>query len=218
MARNVATARNSASARTAPTYPRNPIGGLYVKGAKSIEGATGDIARTASGWIENEKYGWYIYKTADAFSGEFDSAVTRTGRLTLEVSNTNVTGRTYASTINPVASPMLSELMKRGIFIKPSTPYTLTCFVKTNNAATDSVYARTTQYNSAGVGGTSSYSSKLTGTNDWTLLTINFTSANDAVFIAIFLENRVAGNVSDAWFDVNSLTLVETGVTRGVVV
>ena len=57
----------------------------------NIDTATGDVVRTTSGWIENEKHGLYAVNSANSTSFEFDSAVTRTGRLTLRASTTDVT-------------------------------------------------------------------------------------------------------------------------------
>lgn len=50
---------------------------------------------------------------------------------------------------------------------------------------------------------------KLTGTNDWTLLTATFTTGATAKFLRFAMFNDVAGNVCDARFDVNSMTLEE---------
>lgn len=198
--------------RTVPTYPRNPMGAVYIPGAKSIEGATGDVARTTNGWIEDAKYGWRLDVVATAVSAEFDTAVTRTGVKTLKVSTTDATGRagiqswtTGYEYLNPP--------------IKPSTAYVFSCWVKTNNVATNSVYLRTSIATSDRTTETqNAVSSALSGTNDWTLLTISVTTDADAAFWRIQLYNVVAGNISDAWFDVNSMTLIETGITRNPVV
>lgn len=62
-------------------------GGLLI----NIDSATGDVAQTASGWIEDEKYGFYAREFATSTSAEFDSTVTRTGRLTLKLSTLDAT-------------------------------------------------------------------------------------------------------------------------------
>lgn len=205
-------ARSAASTRINPTYLRMSMGGVYIPGAKSIEGATGDSARTTDGYIENEKYHWYMYRTATAVSSEFDTAITRTEAKTFKLSTTNTTGR--VSAYAPGIPNNVSTLAIHGSKIKPSTNYVFNCYVKTDNVATNSVYVEIEQYNSVGTYITISNSNKLSGTNDWTLLTISFTSNVNAYFFRFIFHNIVAGNVSDAWFDVNGMTLTETGVLR----
>lgn len=207
MARNPASTRSAASARTVPTYPRNPVGGVYIPGAKSIEASTGDIAITANGWVESEKYKWYGVQTSTAWSIEFDTAVTRTGAKTLKISATDITGRAGGYQ-GPTVT--LADLKKYNVRIKPNTAYVLSCWCKTTNAAANSARISVNQYDSAGVIGTASQTNMLTGTNDWTLLTYSFTSDADAEFILIYPRLAAAGNISDAWFDVNSMTLTET--------
>lgn len=194
--------------RLALTYPRIPIGGVYIIGTKSIEGATGDTAKTTTGWIENRKYGWYHYQSVANSSAEFDTAVTRTGLKTLKLSNTDTTG---VSDIFPT-SESITLAEKRSLLptIKPSTAYVLSCWIKTNNTKVNACQIRIIQYAVDGTTGTISNSTVLDGTNDWTLKTISFTSDATARYLWINLRNWKAGNVSDAWFDVNSMTLVES--------
>ena len=208
-------ARNVAATRTVPTYPHTPLGGVYIPGAKSIEGATGDIARTTVGWIENEKYHWYANQVATAWSAEFDTAVTRTGTKTLKVSTTDTTGRPY---INQDPAGLLKNVLSHAARIKPSTQYVFSCYAKTTNVASGSVYIRCSQRNASNGQLTIVDTNALTGTNDWTLLTATFTSDATAVFCPFQLQNITAGNVSDAWFDVSGMTLIQTGVSRNAVV
>ncbi len=219
MARNALTqARTVAAARTTLTYPRTSLGGVYIPGAKSIEGATGDTARTTSGYIEGtatvdtKNLHWYAFQQATAYSHEFDTSVTRTGTKTLKISTTDTTGRTLG-TSNRLDPPNMGEFMP----IKANTSYTFNCYVKTNNVAANSVYCRVITANVAGYL-TQNLTNKLSGTNDWTLLTKTFTSDATATHVGISCFNFVAGNISDAWFDVSGMTLVESGVTRNAVV
>lgn len=215
MARNVASARSVASARIALVYPRNPMGAVYIPGAKSIEGATGDVARTTNGWIENEKFHWYASQTATAWSAEFDTAVTRTGTKTLKVSTTDITGRISIIPSDTETWPQKARYMP---IIKPSTAYILNCWVKTTNVTASGVYLRSIQFDVDGGLGTIALSSTLSGTNDWTLLTVSFTSDADAKYFWIEFRNFLAGNVSDSYFDVNSMTLIESNIVRNPVV
>ena len=175
-----------------------------------IDSATGDIARTTSGWIEGSQYGWYAKQDTAAWSAVFDSSITRTGRLTLKLSNTNTSGQVYALNYNGAVSVGVSN-QQFLIPLKASTQYKLKIYAKTNNVATNAVFAQVYMFkvdftNSATVNGTSN---KLSGTNDWTLLTATFTTNADCVWSSIKLSNDASGNISDAWFDVNSMTLEE---------
>lgn len=165
-----------------------------------FELGAGDSARTTNGWIEDEKYGWYFYRDATAVSAEFDTAISKSGKKSAKISTTDATGAAQIENIIPDAIN-IQNLSKYSIRIKQSIKYRLSCWVKTNNVATDSAYIRAIQYDSSAVIGTVSVSSKLTGNNDWTKLSIEFTSDADAEFLRITLNNAVAGNVSDAWFD-----------------
>lgn len=202
-------ARTAASARTALVYPRNPMGAVYIPGAKSIEGATGDSAITTSGWIENAKYYWYMQIFAAAISAEFDTAVTRTGTKTVKISATNATGRLKLYNSEGTA---LSALKFSAPIIKPSTEYTFSCYVKTTTVFGSVLFALT-QFDAAAAGGTTTNTNSVTGTNDWTLLTATFTSDADAKYLFMNMAMN-AGSTWDMWVDVNSMTLVETGVTR----
>jgi hypothetical protein len=175
-----------------------------------IDSATGDIARTTSGWIEDEKYGLTLAKTAGSASAEFDSAVTRTGRLTAKLSTTDTSGTGYLyNGLGIGGTATLPNLLKYGIPIKASTAYKLTCHVKTDNVAASGAYIQFTSYDSAGTRKDNTASSKLSGTNDWTKIELSITSNATAAFMTFGLFNSVAGNISDAWFDVNSMSLSE---------
>jgi hypothetical protein len=173
---------------------------------RSIDEAVGDVARTTNGWIEDEKYGWFALQVATAWSAEFDSAVTRTGKFTLKLEAVDVTGTAIVYNTQGVTLPILAM---EAIPLKVSTVYRLNVWVKTNLVGADGVYADVIQYDSAAVVGTTVTTSKLSITNNWTLLTVTFTSDDDAAYGRIALHNDVAGAVNQAWFDVNSMTLEE---------
>ena len=175
---------------------------------RAIDKATGDTPITANGWIEDEKYGVAFRRDATAASAEFDSAVTRTGKFTVKFSTTDATGKGSLSNII-VSSPAIMSQMKAIIPLKPNTKYKFSCFVKTYNVAADSVYLRFYQLSVDGGSGTNQDSVKLTGTNDWTELSITFTTGADEVKGLWYINNAVAGNISDMWADINSMTLEE---------
>jgi hypothetical protein len=173
---------------------------------KCIDKATGDIAQTTNlGFIEDEKYNFMLREVATSMSTEFDSAVRRTGKFTLKVETLDITGTGYAG----YGGNTVAESLTNYIAVKPSTAYRVNCYAKTNNVAADAVYIRVVDIDTEGTAGTIVYTNKLTGTNDWTLLTVSFTSAADAALAKFECYNYIAGNVSQAWFDINSITIEE---------
>ena len=173
----------------------------------NIDSATGDIPVTSDNWIEDEKYGIYADITAGTASAEFDTAVTRTWTKTLKASSTNATGKINVQINPPTAT--IDSLSKYCPRLKPSTKYRLRCFCKTNNVAAASALMAIIQYSTTAVSLWTTTSNTLSWTNDWTLLSIDFTSNVSAEYVRIFWQLNVAGNVSDAWFDINSMTLEE---------
>jgi len=186
---------------------------LSLKGGveRVIDSATGDIAQTGNGaWIEDEKYGVLISRAATSISTEFDSAVTRTGRLTLKLSATDITGKAVAyNGLGSGATNTVSNLTKYGIPVKPSTSYIMKVYAKSTNAPVNGIFVNIATYDVSGTRKETAQSNKLTGTADWTLLTTAFTTGATSVFFTYGLNNATAGNISDAWFDVNSMTLEE---------
>lgn len=166
----------------------------------AVQTATNFIDGTAAGSATVDQYGWYVYRTATAVSVRFDPTVSHSGISSLKLSTTDATGSLYAYLGN--VTPSVSSLYVYPL-IKASTKYRISGWVKTNNVATDAVYIVAGQYDTSAVAGTAIYTSKLSGTNDWSFLSATFTSDADAggSYIRIGLSNSVAGNISDAWFD-----------------
>ncbi|MFA5306106.1 MAG: carbohydrate binding domain-containing protein [Candidatus Babeliales bacterium] len=153
--------------------------------------SNGYIVGTAAGSATDDRYGWYAYAPSAAISVQFDTGVTHNGLVSLKVSMTNTTGRCV------VDQPYQRHWMK----LQPSTKYRLSVWVKTNNVATDAIYCTLLQYTSTFGAIGFIYTPKLSGTNDWTLLSVEFTSDATAYCGRVQMYNYVAGNVSDAWFD-----------------
>lgn len=185
----------------APLITRTSVSAIW--GLRlNIDAATGDIARTTSGVIEDGKYDIQFDRIAAWCSGEFDTAVTRVWVKTLKLSTTDITWTCRAI-----------KWYVYAFFIKPSTKYKLSCWVKTNNAAVNSAFIAGQEYNSAlGVIAwtfTNWTSSTLSWTNDWTLLTKTVTTNATAAIFNIFFYNAVAWNISDVWYDIHTMTLEE---------
>jgi hypothetical protein len=178
-----------------------------------IDDAVGDIARTTSGSIEDPIYNVSFILGAGTGSAMFDSTVTRTGRLSVKLSNTNTSGATRVNFCGPnsfsAISVSPSVLAQKGILVKPSTTYRLTGWIKTNNVVTNSVRFAVTQYNSSGTTVANTTSTPVNGTQDWTQVVYDFTSNASTNWLVITGTNNLPGNISDAWFDLNGLTLEE---------
>ena len=181
-------------------------GGVFNGG---FELGTKDTAVTASGVI-GVNSGWYLSEDAGQMSAELDTAVAYkdTASLKLEAIDTSGGGVVYNT--SGVTLPILSL---GAIPLKVSTVYKLTLQAKTNLVGASGVWADLIQYDSAAVVGTTVSTSKLSTTNDWTVLTVTFTSDNDAVFGRIALQNSVVGTVSQAWFDDVTLEEIVTDTT-----
>lgn len=173
----------------------------------NIDSAAWDVARTTNGFIEDEKHNLYLEIIAWAVSTEIDTAVRRTWLKTVKLSNTNTSWAAWVDSYGAYVAD--SSMQKYLIPAKASTKYKLSCWVKTNNVAANAVFINVQEFTSAFVAGTVTATNKLTGTVDWTLCTVTVTTWASTGFLWFRLMNSVAGNVSDAWFDLNSMTLEE---------
>jgi len=175
----------------------------------NIDSATGDTPITDDGWIENQRYGWYLDRFTFSVSAEYDTAVTRTWAKTLKLSTTTTAWTCIAMTGDNRANPYVGT--KNLLFpIKASTKYRSWIWVKTDNIVSWSVNFRVFTFDSNYANRTDTFTANtLAGTNDWTLLTREFTTNAAATWWVFELTNQTAWNVSDAWFDVNSMFLEE---------
>ena len=191
---------------TKQDYIQTPITPLTVKGGvvRVIDDATGDIARTTSGWIEDEKYGWYMFVSAGGISAEFDTVVLYEGKKTLKVSTTDITGKAVVQN-----SAVSIEAERHGIIVKPSTNYKLTIPIKTANGIANGWRVQVNRLNSSYVNTGSTYTSYVTGDSAMDVYTVLFTTEATSKFLRIVPQCLTAGNISSAWFGVNSMTLEE---------
>ncbi len=181
-------------------------GGVFNGG---FELGTKDTAVTANGII-GVNSGWYLSEDAGQMSAELDTAIAAEGISSLKLEAIDTSGGGVVYNTSGVTLPILSL---EAIPLKVSTLYRLTIKVKTNLVGANGVFAGIIQYDSAAVVGTTVLTSKLSTTNDWTILTVDFTSDTDAVFGRLALYNNVAGTVSQAWFDSVKLEEIVTDTT-----
>jgi len=196
---------------TAPTELKLSVaskGGVFNGG---FELGVGGIDKTVGGWIEDEKYGWYHQPTANNMSARFDTTVSKNGGKSLKLSTVDATGTGNVALEDMVGT--YSEIRKHTPQLKPSTKYRFSADVKTYNVATNAVYITLFENSTGGAGNTPHPTSKLSGTNDWTKLSVEFTTASNAENARILCCNDVAGNVGNAWFDNIQLEEIITDTT-----
>lgn len=201
---------NIANVLTTPTSTDTSVasqGGLLI----NIDGATGDTAVTANGWIENEKFGAWLQVSANAASAEFDTAIIP-GEKVLKLSATDVTGNALVHlgyNGNLTATALIESLYKYAFPVKASTKYVLRYPIKTLTVGTNGAYSYISIFQTNGTRNQLLPSTKFSGTNDWTWVTHEFTTGATDAFMTIALRNEIAGQVSDTYFRLKQMTLEE---------
>lgn len=173
------------------------------------------IDGTAAGSAMNNLFGsWAIPTGAITAAAEvrFDPTTSRSGSGSLKLSSLDATGKVVVSNGKSGSSPAAADLYP----VLPNTSYTFSEWVKTTNAATNSVFSDIRQYSGAISTVVTTSTTKLSGTNDWTLLTTTFTTNANTRYIQLLHRIEVAGNVSSAWFD-DIVLKPTTPVTRTIV-
>lgn len=195
-----------------PVYPegRVPANGNLVKNfdfevAPTFVAATSTTSRwvdgSAGGSTTNSTYKWKAYINVAACSVQFDDTVSHSGTKSLKISSTDATGNGFADIGVSIGSSTSVSSLQFAIPVLPSTSYTLTGWIKTNNVPTNGAFLQFTTYDPAGTRIDNTASTKLSGTNDWTQITLTTTTGATAQYLTVGLMKNVAGNISDAWFD-----------------
>jgi hypothetical protein len=208
----------TATTRTANTFPqRKTSDNLLSNGNFEYAPPFTAATTTVNRWIDGTatgntasvgQYGWAFSFSTGTASASFDNAVSRSGSKSLRLSTLDASGTAIATQSLAASVPTTAETGTTITPVLPSTSYTLTLWAKTSNAATNSVYADIREFTGARVSAVTTATNKLSGTNDWTQLTVTVTTSVNTRFIGIVLRNAVPGNVSDAWFDDITLTKV----------
>lgn len=185
---------------------QNLNGNILYNGNFEIAPAFTAATTSSNKWIDGAaagnsaliSYGWAVINgalTATA-SAQFDSSVSHSGSNSLKLATGDATGAitcgTYIGT---------SPTLQTAFVLLPSTSYTLTAWIKTNNVASNAVFIDFRQYSAAIATLATTSSTKLSGTNDWTQVTITVTTNASAALGSVLLRNNVAGNIGQAWFD-----------------
>ncbi|MGE5599344.1 MAG: carbohydrate binding domain-containing protein, partial [Bacteroidota bacterium] len=121
-------------------------------------------------------------------SGSFtyDTAYPRTGRYAVKI---------YKTTGN--AGWCTADQLR--FVVDPAKQYTFTAYAKTSNASTNSVYICMAWYDTWGTWISNSTSSRLSGTANWTKLSVTATPPANARRVQFYL--RADGNNGTVWFD-----------------
>ena len=162
---------------------------------------------TTAGSASNAAFGWYKITGVGNFAVSFDTAVSRSGAASLKLDATNATGRGRALNTPFETTTTEALISKHGIPVLPNTTYTLTGYVKTSNVVASSVRMQVLEYGATGTSGsTSSTAFAPTGSADWALHTVTFTTAATARYVHVKCEMAAAGAIMSAWFDDITLT------------
>lgn len=167
---------------------------------------TGTGSTSTTGWVGDEKYSWYATRVATTGSVNFNATSTLNGTQSLDIIITDATGH---FTITNVPATDIASLSKYAIPVSPNTAMNVYAWVKTSDAQGTGAYISTTQYDAAGAAGTTSTSSKLTGTNGYTKLGYTVTTDADAAYMVVTLDHA-AGAAQVINF--NGVT-IETAIT-----
>ena len=164
---------------------------------------------TASGSLTNGIFGWFASYPANNASVFFDTTVRYNKYPTIKLSTLDATGRARAwTTNNATTSAVTASARPYMIPLRPKTSYTLSAYAKTNNVVgtSMSIYQYTGDWITSATTGTST--NAISGTNDFTLLTLTWTTNADCAWAEVILRNDTAGKISDAWF--GNISLIET--------
>lgn len=210
---HTATASSVTWSRESPIFLRpslleNPVFNGDLVLYPSFTAATTTAGRwidgTAAGSTANDFWNWAIPALGVTAPGsaQFDSSVFYSGSIfasqrSLKLSTNSALGAITVCNSLDASSPAASRYLTP---LLPSTAYVITAMVKTSNCATNSAFIDLREFTGALASVTTTSSNKLSGTNDWTEVSISVTTNATTRFGLILLRNNVTGNTSDAWF------------------
>lgn len=207
-----------------PMKARKQINGNMVKNgdfeyAPPFTAATTTSSRwidgTASGSTTNSLFGYFMVIGGSVTgSAQFDTAVKRNGNASLKivstVANAGSSVGMYVGLTNQSA-PSIANQIAYMIPVTPNTSYTFTGYIKTDSLITnDATGARfnIVEYTGASTSNSGSTASTyVSGTTDWTLRTINFTTSSTSRWVNVQMY-ILGDSTGTAWFDDISLTPV----------
>lgn len=187
----------------APPAATNVLSG----GAVNFGPAGKYLDGTANGSSTNPIFGWHAHSGGASQAG-FDYTVKYKGNCSLKLSTLGTGQYAEVSFNYPDAKAIERYNGTSFIPVLPSTPYTLTYWLKTNYVSGDSnngAFINIMQSTGQGVATNATASPAVKTTTDWTQYTVNFTTSGTAAFInpqlRIYGHTGTATLVMDAWFD-----------------
>lgn len=205
-----------------PTKARNQIGGNLVKNGDLSYVPVVNVAQTtvgnyidgtSTGSASNNLFRWGLVSITGTGSTLFDTSTKYNNLPSIKVSTSTITS---AIQISNYAVNVPAQAILNGYPVLPSTSYTCTVAIKTNYISGDSNDGANLQVRErSATGGTigtpsSTATTKIKTTTDWTVYSIVFTT--NALTRLINIDMLVTGNtgtgtlIMDAWFANITLT------------
>ena len=176
----------------------------FVAGTTDIDNW---IDGTAGGSGTVDQYGWYLHTTGATLTASFDTTISASGKYSMKFVATSG-GAGYISNFNPNVT--LVGYAKHAIPLKGAvggaTKYRISCKIKTDSAYGDGAFFVLYETNSVGTVVATKTSPKITGTNDFTIITLDFTTQATTTF-GLLVLNLTTGGAQTIWFD--DITLEE---------
>jgi len=155
---------------------------------------------SSPGWIGSENYGWYGYNSNTA-TISYDTTVSRFGKQSIKIVSTTAGTSDLAAIYNYIGTTGYSQ--KYAIPLKPLTKYRVSCSVKTSGVTSTNSKGFIFQFSEATstlAVVTSHSSTYLSGTNDFTIITLEFTTAATTAY-GFFLQTGIVGETGTVWID-----------------
>ena len=184
-----------------PFKQRRDITNIIQNGDFEDYPVSGAGTNTANRWIDNTAGGstnnvfnWAIPTAAIAATAtaSYDTSVKRSGSASMKLDLADATG-TVTVQYGTRNSPPVTADKPFLIPLLPSTSYTLTAYIKTTNCATNAAFIDLREYSGTLSTVATNSSTKLSGTNDWTKVTLTFTTGSTTAFGSILLPAIVTG-------------------------
>lgn len=196
--------------QSTPSRKRKAVGGsLVFNGDFEINPVLVAGTTPASRWIDGTAsgstaarsvFGWSIPSAGVGVSASasFDTTVYRSGSCSMKLDVADTSGSiSVGQSLNAGTSAATDDLF----ILEPSTSYTLTGYIKTINVPTNGAFIDVREHSGSYANVATNSTNKLSGTNDWTRVTVTFTTNATTRFGQVLLRNNVTGNVCTAWFD-----------------
>ena len=170
---------------------------------------------TAAGSLTNDLSNWYLIIGAGSFVASFDSVNTYQGYKSIKLEELDATGRGRVVSAPFEGATTQDNVARYGIPCYPNRDYEITAAIKTVGANASSVRIQVLFYRPDGTGNGSVNSSFQAATQDFTPVTLRFTTGTATQYIVIKLDdNTASGGVHQTYFSKVRLTSIVQASTR----